>query len=147
YLAGSTGFAALNGVGLWAKIGWQCEGATTLPSAIAKARQALDFMLQPVEGTGTPPASCGEALRPRWHSSLAVEVVSSVDPSEKVGKQGTLSSQQAIPYTIRFENKSTATARAQRVTVSDVLPPAMDLSTVSLVSVTFGSTRIVPLPG
>src|SRR5439155_26284548 len=98
---GTTGIAALNGIGEWAKIGWQCEGAGTLPAAIAEARQALDFMVQPVEQPGV--AVCGETLRPRWRDSLVVNVVSSVDPNEKVGKEGTLSSRQVIPYTIHFE--------------------------------------------
>src|SRR5262249_47032495 len=53
YLAGASGFAAVNGIGLWAKVGWQCEGATTLTSAVANARQTLGFMLQRVEETGT----------------------------------------------------------------------------------------------
>src|SRR5207249_2595630 len=98
----------------------------------------LDFMIQPVEQTGSGPASCGDALRPRWRDSLLVNVVGSVDPNEKVGKRGTLSSQQVVPYAIHFENDSSATAYAQRVIVSDVLAPTLDPTTVSLVSVTFG---------
>src|SRR5262249_42294217 len=49
YLASTTGIAALNGVGEWAKIGWQCEGAGSVSAAIAESRQALNFMVQPVE--------------------------------------------------------------------------------------------------
>src|SRR5262249_45590733 len=45
YLASTPGIAALSGSGVWAKIGWQCEGAGTLPSAVAKAEQVLDFMV------------------------------------------------------------------------------------------------------
>src|SRR5262249_24110552 len=138
YLAGTTGIAALNGIGLWAKVGWQCEGASTLPGAIAEARQALGFMIPPVESATASPASCGETLRPCGRDSLVAHRGGAGDPNEKVGKRGTLPSRQTIPYTIHFENDSTATANAQQVIVSDVLPATVDVNTVSLVAVNFG---------
>ena len=44
YLAGTPSIEALNGVAVWAKIAWQCEGDTTLATALVKAKQVLDFM-------------------------------------------------------------------------------------------------------
>ncbi|HEY6196500.1 MAG TPA: IPT/TIG domain-containing protein [Candidatus Eisenbacteria bacterium] len=148
YLAATPGIEALSGIGLWAKIAWQCEGATTMPAALATAEQALDFMVQPVEQRGTVPASCGEGLSPRWREVLAVGVVSSVDPSDKLGAHGTVSGQQAMPYSIRFENLSSATATAQRVLLVDALDPAtLDANTVTLDAITFGNVRLFPPPG
>jgi hypothetical protein len=148
FLAANPQLAALSGIGVWAKIGWRCEGATSLPTALTEAEQALDYMVRPVEQLGTVAASCGAVLSPRWRDVLAVSVVSSVDPNEKLGAHGTLSGQQALPYSIRFENLSSATAPAQHVVVADALDPiTLDANTVSLDAIAFGSTRIVPPPG
>jgi uncharacterized repeat protein (TIGR01451 family) len=87
-------------------------------------------------------------LPPRWYETVAVTIVGSIDPNDKLGARDTVSVRQAIPYSIRFENLSTATAPAQQVVVSDALPSSMlDLNTVSLDAITFGNLRIVPPPG
>ncbi len=138
---------AMNGIAAWARTGWRCEGASTLTDAVTSARRALDFLSQAIAPGDSVPAGCSDVLRPLWRDSLQVAVVGSVDPNEKDGKRGVLSSLQAIPYAIHFENTATATAPAQRVTVVDVLPAPVDVSTVSLVAVTFGSTQLYPLPG
>jgi hypothetical protein len=148
FLTANPQIAALSGIAVWAKIGWQCEGAATLPAALVEAEQALDYMVQPVERQGAVAASCGEVLSPRWREVLAVRVVTAVDPNDKLGAHGTLSGQQAMPYSVRFENLSSATAPAQQVVVVDALDPlTLDANTVSLDAITFGSTRIVPPPG
>jgi len=41
YAANTPGVYALSGSRVWAKIGWQCEAAGTLPAAIVQAQQAL----------------------------------------------------------------------------------------------------------
>jgi hypothetical protein len=67
YVANTSGVYALSGTRMWAKIGYQCEAATTLPAAMAQSQQALNFMLQSV----TPP-SCSRrlaVLAPRWRRS------------------------------------------------------------------------------
>jgi hypothetical protein len=148
FLVGNPQLAALSGIGVWAKIGWQCEGAASLPAAVAKAEQVLDYMVQPVEQQGMVAASCGEVLSPRWREVLAVSVVTSLDPNEKLGAHGVLSGQQALPYSIRFENLASASAPAQQVVVVDALDPAtLNINTVSLGTVTFGNIRLEPPPG
>ncbi len=148
YLAGNPQLKALSGVGVWSKIAWQCEGAGTLAAALAKAEQVLDYMVTPIEVPGSAIATCNDVLPPRWRDSLLVTIVTSFDPNDKLGAQGTLSAQQPIPYSIRFENASTATAAAQQVVISDPLTlSTLDPGTVSLDVITFGNIHIVPPPG
>jgi hypothetical protein len=147
YLTDTPGIQALSGIGEWAKIAWQCEGAAKLSSAIAKAEQALDFMVQPVEQPGTSPATCGETLAPRSRDTLSVVVVSAIDPNDKLGPRGTLCGGQPMVYEIRFENLSTASAAAQRVQLVDVLPTSLDPRTVSLGAIRFGNRILQPDPG
>jgi hypothetical protein len=148
YAANTPGVYALSGTRVWAKIGYQCEAATTLPAAIVQSQQALNFMLQSVTPPSTQPPSCSAALAPRWRSVLLVSVVTSIDPNEKVGATGSVALQQAIPYSVRFENLAQATAPAQQVVISDPLDVTLvDPATVSLDAITFGSIRIVPPPG
>jgi hypothetical protein len=148
YLAANPQIQALSGVGVWAKIAWQCETARPLPAALIKAEQILDFMVTPIEVPGSAIASCSDVLPPRWRDSLLVTIVGSFDPNDKLGVEGTLPLQQAIPYSIRFENASTATAPAQQVVISDPLDVSkLDPITVSLDVITFGQFHIVPPPG
>jgi hypothetical protein len=148
YLAGHPEVEALSGVGVWAKEAWQCEGAATLPAALTKAEQVLDYMVGPVEVAGSAGGACGDVLPPRWRDTLVVTLVGSIDPNAKLGSQGTASVAQAIPYSILFENLNSATAPAQQVVVSDPLNVAVvDPATVSLDAITFGNVRIVPPPG
>jgi hypothetical protein len=148
FLAGNPQLQALSGIGVWAKIAWQCEGATTFPLALTRAEQVLDYMVGPVELPGSQTSACSDVLPPRWRDSLLVTIVGSIDPNDKLGARDTLAVQQAIPYSIRFENLSTATAPAQQVVVADPLNVAtLDPSTVSLDVITFGNIHIVPPPG
>lgn len=142
YLASTPGIEALSGIGLWAKVAWQCEGAATLPAALAMAEQVLDFMAQPIQQDSVPPG-CEIALAPRWQNRLRVSVVTSIDPNDKIGagfgEERLIGSAQILPYSIRFENLATATAPAQTVVVTDVLDIArLDISTVSLGPIKFG---------
>ena len=77
---------------------------------------------------------CGEATVPR-------------DPNEKYGldgfgPQGFIPAQQALPYTIDFENIPTASAAAQRVQILDKLDPNLDWRTFRLKEIGFGNYRI-----
>jgi hypothetical protein len=148
YLAANPSFEALSGIGVWAKIAWQCEGAVTLPLALTKAEQVLDAMVGPVELPGSQMATCTDVLPPRWRDSLLVTVAGSIDPNDKLGPRDSLSVQQAIPYSIRFENSSAAMLPAQQVVISDPLDVTkLDPNTVSLDVITFGSVHVVPPPG
>src|SRR5262249_15186178 len=115
---------------------------------VAKAHQVLDFMVAPIEAPGSELSACSDVLPPRWRDSLAVTIVTSIDPNDKLGAQETLSVRQAIPYSIRFENASNASAPVQTVVISDPLDVSkVDPSTVSLDVITFGDVHIVPPPG
>jgi hypothetical protein len=84
-------------------------------------------------------------------AKLAVAVLAPLDPNEKlgaagVGQQRYLSGGSGpIPYSVYFENEPTATAPAQKVTVTDVLDQGLDLSTLTLGPITINGRRI-PLP-
>jgi hypothetical protein len=148
YLDGLPSIETLSGIGVWSKIAWQCEGSATLPAALAKAEQVLDYMVGPVESPATALAACGDVLPPRWRDSLVVTIVGAIDPNEKLGSRDTISVQQPIPYSIRFENAPNASAPAQQVVVSDPITLAtLDPATVSLGPITFGSVRIIPPAG
>jgi hypothetical protein len=82
-----------------------------------------------------------------------VEAVTSNDPNDKVGSDGAganhyVAGEKLLPYAIYFENKETATAPAQDVTVTDQLDPSkVDLSTFSFGAITFGARRFMPPAG
>jgi hypothetical protein len=69
-----------------------------------------------------------------------------IGANDKLGPPGPISLQQAIPYSIRFENAATATAPVQQLVIVDPLDLAtLDPSTVSLGPISFGDIRIDPL--
>jgi trimeric autotransporter adhesin len=147
HLAASPHIETLSAIALWAKVAWNCEGAASLPAALAEAEQALDFMAGAIE-TGSATAGCENVTKPQWRDVQTVSVVGSVDPNDKLGLAGTLSGQVVLPYSIRFENFATATAPAQDVIVTDQLDGSvLDLGTVSLDQIAFGNRRIFPPPG
>ncbi len=145
YAAAHPELAAVNGVGVWAKEAWQCEGASTLAAALAKAEQVLDVLVGPTEQPGTLPTSCADVARDRWRDALVVNVVGAIDPNDKLGPRGIISAGQALPYEIRFENLATASVPAQRVSVVDMLDlTTLDPSTVSLEAIVFDSWQLFP---
>ena len=147
YLTTNPQLDAVGSIGIWAKEAWECEGATTLGQANGKGVLVAGYMEAWVE-SGTPPSGCGDALLPVWRATRTVHVVTSIDPNDKLAPVGTISSTQAIPYSIRFENLSSATAAARQVTVVDPIPTSLDLNTLSLESVDlFGTVHLLPPPG
>lgn len=77
----------------------------------------------------------------------ATQVVGSFDPNDKVGPAGSglagyIGLQHVMPYTIHFENKSTAQAPAQEVLIIDQLDPALDWSTFELKQIGFSDTKL-----
>ncbi len=80
-------------------------------------------------------------------------VVSSLDPNDKSGLPGTgtarfVTPSVTIPYVVQFENKKSATAPAQGVTITDQLDIAkLDLDTFSLGTISFGNRRVTPPAG
>jgi CSLREA domain-containing protein/uncharacterized repeat protein (TIGR01451 family) len=83
-----------------------------------------------------------------------IPIVNALDPNDKAGPQGAGNQQfqpgsaVAFPYTIQFENLSTATAAAQTVVVTDQLDTStLDLSTFSLGRISFGAYTTTPPAG
>jgi trimeric autotransporter adhesin len=146
YLAANPQITTMSGTGIWAKVAWQCEGAGTLAAAIAKSEQILDHLDNSIEH-GTAASGCQDAMLARWRQLMVVRVVSSIDPNDKLSPQGPVSAQQAIPYSIRFENLAVAGANTQKVIISDVITQNLDLSTFTLDAVSFGSYHLSPPPG
>lgn len=73
------------------------------------------------------------------------------DPNEKIGPEGFgaerfVPVEQPLEYRINFENLPTATAPAQRISITDVLPPSLDLRTVRLKEIGFKQYRYVVPP-
>jgi RHS repeat-associated protein len=91
------------------------------------------------------PKGCGPCLfKPAKPNTVPIN--SSTDPNAKIasgfGNQGFIPSGSAVTYTIFFENQSTATAPAQKVTVTDALSSSLDWSTVQLNQISFNNTTI-----
>jgi hypothetical protein len=147
FLAANPQMDGMSGTQMWAKIAWQCEGATDLTTATAKSKQVLDYLEAVIE-TGTAPSGCSDALLPQWRGLLPIQVVFSIDPNDKLGPTGTVSSTQSIPYSIRFENLATATASVRVLTVVDPLSTTLDLNSLGLDAIDlFGTVQLLPAPG
>jgi PKD repeat protein len=86
--------------------------------------------------------------KPQNPTSTSSTAVSSLDPNEKSGPSGFgpnnyLRASNGFPYTIYFENKSTATAPAHQIAITDKLDPAVfDLKSFSFGKVTIGDSTI-----
>lgn len=79
-----------------------------------------------------------------------VRLAGSYDPNEKTssgfGTAGWLRADPMILYTVRFENKSSATAPAQEVVVTDDLDAGLDWSTFALEAIGFNDRLIEVAP-
>ena len=150
-LAGLPEGAALNGIGVWSRVGWQCQGAATLEQAVAKAQGSLEYILGSLNGA--PPSDCRCDFPPLWVAHLPVAVAESDDPNDKLGSPGAglahfVTIQAPLEYTIRFENRETASAPAQQVVITDPLDLSrIDLSTFSLGAIAFAETLVTPPAG
>ena len=148
YLAANPGLEGMSGTGIWAKEAFQCEGTPDLNTSITHAKQVLDLLEGAVESGTLPAAGCGDAMLAQWRQVLNIHVVFAIDPNDKLAPQGTVSSLQSIPYSIRFENQASSSVAARQVTLVDPLPTALDLSTLSLDAIDlFGSVHLLPPPG
>ena len=84
-----------------------------------------------------------------------IQPIGSFDPNDKVGARGHEGGQfvrevEALRYSISFENLDTATASAQEIVITDDLTPninLINLSTLSLGSISFGNKVITPPSG
>ena len=93
---------------------------------------------------------CHEAFDPAYRSKLGVKGVSSFDPNEMIGPAGFgdkhwIQKSSSIPYTILFENKSTASAPAHDVFITDSLNlNKFDINDFGFGAFGFGDTTLVP---
>ncbi|MFN0129107.1 MAG: RHS repeat-associated core domain-containing protein [Verrucomicrobiales bacterium] len=98
------------------------------------------------EGFILPPEP--NPFRPEHDTSPPI--VRSSDPNDKLGPSGYgsagyLPAGGVMTYQIRFENQPSATAPAQRVTVTDTLDPDLDLSTFEWTEIAFAN-QVIPVP-
>jgi uncharacterized repeat protein (TIGR01451 family) len=78
--------------------------------------------------------------------------VGSFDPNDKLAPAGYgdahfVTGDTLLPYQIRFENKSDATAPAQKIVVTDTLDEDLDLNTFELTAIAFAEHTILIPPG
>lgn len=96
--------------------------------------------------------ACQDALTPKAQRDIFVAPVASFDPNEKTGPLGTgplryLAGIAQVPYAVFFENKESASAPAQDVSILDHLDVTkVDLTTFSFGPIRFGGTVVTPPP-
>jgi Bacterial Ig-like domain (group 3) len=95
---------------------------------------------------------CNDVAKPNNPQMKPVKPVGAIDPNYKAGPVGDgsaskyLQGGKSFTYNLGFENEATATAPASQVVVTDQLDPTkVDLSTVTLGTISFGST-VINLP-
>jgi hypothetical protein len=129
---------------------FEVEKAYAAYTASPLARIATDDGVRPKAscndgGNATPDLGWAKA----WLDFF--KAIGAVDPNDIVGPIGAgeekfVADEQAMPYTIDFENVSTATAPAQEVFITEQLDASLDWSTFTLGSFGFGSIT-VNVPG
>ncbi|MFO0938840.1 MAG: Ig-like domain-containing protein [Gemmataceae bacterium] len=88
---------------------------------------------------------------PGYASTRETTVITSVDPNDILGPAGAgsdnwlPSTSQLLPYTIRFENVSTATAPAQDVVITHQLDADLDWTTFEFGTIRMGSSTAIPV--
>jgi PKD repeat protein len=96
---------------------------------------------------------CREAFSNQSVTNMNVRTVTSFDPNEKAGPEGFtdnnyIRKSSYIDYTIYFENKDTAQAPAQEITIIDSIDKnVFDISKFNFKSVTIADSTIDILPG
>ncbi len=116
-------------------------GASPIGQVVAAAQTGIDIAL-----------ALPLCFPPGGGGSFIGRVVGSNDPNDKSGSSGSgmshyFSGDAPYPYIIQFENKSSATAPAQEVVVTDQLDVSkFDLNTLSLNDINIGTKRLAPLP-
>jgi hypothetical protein len=104
-------------------------------------------------GCPSPPPPCPAISGGSTLSTLCGDTVTSLDPNDKAGSQGAgttryISGATPLRYTVSFGNDPTATAPAQRVTITDQLDQTNEnLSTFTLGPITFPNQVVTPPSG
>jgi PKD repeat protein len=117
-------------------------------SGIGAVYQGIGVFLANQAGYAKSIRECNELLKTNSQQGMNVGAVSSFDPNEMVGPAGFgdkqwIQKNKTIPYTVLFENKSTATAPAHIVTVTDTLDLSVfDIRDFGFTSFGWGDTVI-----
>jgi hypothetical protein len=157
--------------------GWVVGAVYTAAQDLLQGKIDIDSYIQFVVGGLTTAFQCAKLINPELAffinvvnaaydaykiskdcfpgqgSTKPVNLVGSVDPNTLSGPSGVGSAdwvdgQQPLYYAISFQNEPSATAPAQEVIVTDQLDPkTMNLGSVGLGPIGFGSTVVTPLPG
>src|SRR5262249_18947347 len=107
------------------------------------SRAVLEYMRPAVE-QGTAPAACSDVLLPWWRDTLRVVVGSSIDPNDKLSERKGVTAGQDIPYTLQFENLSTALFPSHHVRVVDNLDlNRLDPATIRVGAITVGDSSFL----
>ncbi len=140
---------------------YAAAGQTALNCALAAAGStpvglAVNAALALIQGGlqgASAAADCGQVAQPQNPQNWNPQGVGAIDPNDKAGPNGDGSSSRyiksrPITYNVAFENKPAATAPASQVIVTDQLDPTkVDLASLSLGTLGFGSTVINPPAG
>ncbi len=122
----------------WAAL--SCAGELLEEVSGAKLLISAAKMVKNIYNGYSKTQECHELYDPLYKNKKKVGAFSSFDPNEMIGPSGYgdqnwIQKTNLIPYTVMFENKSTATAPAHDVFVTDTL----DLSTFDLKEFGFGA--------
>lgn len=123
-----------------------CGASLTGAEAILKGGMFVKSMMEGYQKN----KECHELYDPLYKNKMGVRAVSSFDPNEMIGPAGFgdnhwIQKNNAMPYTILFENKSTASAPAHIVTITNTLDlTKFDLKEFGFGSFGFGDTILSP---
>ena len=123
-----------------------CGASFTGAEAILKGGMLVKSMFDGYQKN----KECHELYDPLYKNKMGINAVSSFDPNEMIGPAGFgdlhwVQKNNTMPYTILFENKSTATAPAHVVTVTDTLDiKKFDFKEFGFGSFGFGDTILAP---
>lgn len=147
-VSGVTPYSGMDGVDVMSTgLGAAACVASLVPGGqvVSGVLGALGAGLGALKSGWSAGAGCSES-----GGELDQQAVASMDPNEIIGPIGggathAIRGDGKLTYAIYFENKSTATAPAQEVRITDVLNPAVfDLATVEFGRVQWGATSYVP---
>lgn len=129
-----------------------CKRRLTQACVVCVSGKIIEFGMDIYDEwqTGTACANTGIEI---GETILEVSPVSSFDPNDKVGSPGVgeqhfLPGEEPLRYSVFFENLETATAPVQELLITDQLDIVnMDLNTLSLGPIAFGTRQVIPPPG
>ena len=129
----------------FATMAWDCTTSFFTPA------KAIDFavsLVTTIVDVSDYSDTMQECYKTEGKSGNDIKAVASYDPNEKIGPQGygkdnCINQTSNLPYLINFENKSSATAPAQEVFITDTLNnDVYDLEKFTFTAFGFGDTTI-----